>query len=57
MKLGFLKTSEVQNPESSESNSQNSKISFKYVDSQAKTFLILFPPFENSTTRTAIVSS
>ena len=36
-------------------NSQNSTISFEYVDSQAKIFLILYPPFEYSTTRTAIV--
>jgi hypothetical protein len=30
-------------------------ISFEYVDSYAKTFLILYPPFENSTTRIAIM--
>ena len=30
-------------------------ISFEYVDSYAKTFLILYPPFENSTTRIAIL--
>ena len=30
------------------------KISFGYVDSNAKTFLILYPPFEKSTTRIAI---
>ena len=30
------------------------KISFEYVDSYAKIFLILYPPFENSTTRIAI---
>ena len=29
--------------------------SFEYVDSLAKTFLILYPPFENFTTRIAIV--
>ena len=34
---------------------QNSIISFGYVDSYAKIFLILYPPFENSTTRIAIV--
>ena len=28
-----------------------------YVDSYAKTFLILYPPFENSTTRIAILCS
>ena len=36
-------------------NSQNSRISFGYVDFQAKIFLILYPPFENSTTRIAIL--
>ena len=34
---------------------QNSIISFGYVDSYAKIFLILYPPFENSTTRIAIL--
>ena len=29
-------------------------IFFEYVDSQAKIFLILYPPFENSTTCIAI---
>jgi len=38
-----------------QSNSQNSKISFWYVDSQAKTFPILYPSRENSTTGNAIV--
>ena len=35
---------------------ENSKlnISFGYVDSYAKTFLILYPSLENSTTRIAI---
>ena len=37
------------------SKTQNSIISFGYVDSQAKIFRILYPPFENSTTRIAIV--
>ena len=35
--------------------SQNSIISFGYVDYQAKIFLILHPPLENSTTRITIV--
>ena len=30
--------------------------SFEYVDSFAKTFLILYPPFENSTTHIAIIN-
>ena len=34
---------------------QNSIISFGYVASQAKIFLTLYPPFENSTTLTAIL--
>ena len=34
------------------SNSQISAFSFGYVDSLAKIFLILYPPLENSTTRT-----
>ena len=34
--------------------SQNLIISFGYVDSYAKIFLILCPPLENSATRTAI---
>ena len=34
---------------------QNSKFSYGYVDSYAKIFLILYPPFENSTTRIAIM--
>ena len=34
---------------------QNSRISFRYVDSQAKICLILYPPIENSTTRIAII--
>ena len=38
-----------------QSNSQNSKISFGYVHSQAKIFLISYPPFENSTTPIAIL--
>ena len=38
-------------------NSQNSIISFGYVDFYAKIFLILYTPFENSTTRTAIPGS
>ena len=38
------------------SKTQNSIISFGYVDSYAKVFLILYPPLENSTTRIAIVS-
>ena len=35
---------------------QNSKFNsiFRYVDSYAKIFLILYPPLENSTTRIAI---
>ena len=37
------------------SNSQNSIISFGYVDFYAKIFLILYTRFENSTTRTAIM--
>ena len=36
-------------------HSQNSKISFGYVDSHAKTFLILYPSLENSTTPIAIL--
>ena len=36
-------------------NSQNSIISFGYVDSQAKIFPILYLPVDNSTTRIAIV--
>ena len=36
-------------------NSQTSIISFKYVDSKAKIFLILYLPFETSTTRIAIL--
>ena len=39
------------------SNSQNSIVSFKYVDSYPKIFLILYPLFENSTTRIAIPSN
>ena len=35
---------------------QNSIISFEYVDSLAKIFLILHPPFENSRTRIAILN-
>ena len=35
-------------------NSQNSIISFEYVDFLAKLFPILYPPLENSTTRIAI---
>jgi hypothetical protein len=34
---------------------QNSIISFEYVDSYATIFLILYPPLENSTTRIAIL--
>ena len=41
--------------QATEANSQNSKISFGYVDSYAKIFLILYPSFENSTTRIAIL--
>ena len=37
------------------SNSQNSIISFGYVDFYAEVFLILYTPFENSTTRIAIM--
>ena len=37
------------------SNSQNSKISFGYVDFYAKSFQILYPSLENSTTGIAIV--
>ena len=40
----------------SQSNSQNPKISFGYVDFQPKTFLILYPSLENSTTSNAIIS-
>ena len=36
-------------------NSQNSIISFGYVDSQAKIFLILYPQIENSTTLITIL--
>ena len=36
-------------------NSQNSIISFGYVDFYAKNFLILYTPFENSTNRIAIM--
>ena len=35
---------------------QNPKISFGYVESYAKIFLILYPPLENSTTCIAIIS-
>ena len=35
-------------------NSQNSIISFGYVDFKAKIFPILYPPLENSTTRITI---
>ena len=49
-KLWFLQAIEAPH----KSNSQNSKIYFGYVDSKAKIFLILYAPFENSTTRTAI---
>ena len=38
-------------------NSQNSIISFGHVDSYAKTFLILYPSLENSTTPIAIFGS
>ena len=38
-----------------QSNSHNSIISFEYVDSHAKIFLILYPLFENSTTCIAMV--
>ena len=34
----------------SQANSQNAIISFGYVDSQSKIFLILYPCFKNSTT-------
>ena len=37
-------------------NTQNLIISFRYVDSEAKILLILYPPFENSTTHIAITS-
>ena len=37
-------------------NSQNSTIFFGHVDFWAKIFLILYPPLENSTTRTTIMS-
>ena len=36
---------------------QNSIISFEYVDFSAKNLLILYPPFENSTTRIAIMKN
>ena len=36
-------------------NSQNSIISFGYVDFLAKIFPILYPPLENSTTRITII--
>ena len=36
-------------------NAQNSIISFGYVDSYAKIFLILYPLLENSTTRITII--
>ena len=39
------------------SNSQNSKISFGYVDVYAKSFLILYPSLENSTTPIAITNT
>ena len=39
------------------SNFQNLIISFEDVDSLAKTFLILYPPFENSTTRIVILNT
>ena len=45
LKLWFLKTFEAP------TNPILKIISFGYVDSYAKTFLILYPPFENSTTR------
>ena len=37
------------------SKTQNSIISFEYVDSEAKIFLILYTPVENYTTRIAIM--
>ena len=39
-----------------DTNSQNSIISFGYVDSYATIFLILYPLLENSTTRIAITA-
>ena len=47
-KLWFYKTSEAP-------TNQNSMIFFEYVDSMANFFLLLYPPFENSTTHFAIV--
>ena len=50
-KLLFLQAIEARH----KSNSQNSKIYFGYVDSKAKIFLILYTPFEISTTRIVII--
>ena len=38
-----------------QTNTQNSIISFGYVDFQAQIFPILYPPFENLTTRITII--
>jgi hypothetical protein len=43
--------------QNSKLKTQNSIISFRYVDSYAKIFLILYPPLENSTTHIAIAGS
>ena len=47
----------VSNPPSciSQNKLLSSIISFGYVDSYAKIFLILYPPLENSTTRIAVI--